>query len=479
VRYFEDGALKPLPLRLFPISEVETAYRHMAQAKHIGKIVLSLEDQEVMIAPSLDAPLTFRSDGTYLITGGLGGLGLTLARWMVEHGARHLMLMGRSGASAAAQETLDAMDVAGAQITVARADVTDAEQVADVLANIDQSMPPLRGVFHTAAVLDDGILLQLNRERFKTVMAPKVRGAWNLHSLTLDKPLDFFVLYSSGASLLGSPGQASYVAANAFLDALAYYRRSQGLPALTINWGAWAEVGLAARADRSKHLTYQGIIPFTPEQGMALMGRLLQQDAPQVMANQVDWSRLVDALPAGRRSGFFVRFAAEHGPSGQAAQEDSGIREALWAVEPGPRRRALLEAHLQEQVAHVLRLPAARIGLTRPLDAYGLDSLMAVELKNRMESSLGVMLSSTVVWNYPTISALATHVAQKAQIPLEAAMEATLASGGTMSVVPAAEDELTKLLDDLEQLSDEEVRRLLAEPESKSSSLRINPQAKS
>ena len=188
-----------------------------------------------------------RSDGTYLITGGLGGLGLLVAQWMVQQGARHLVLLGRGDATSLTREAISALEEAGARVVVARADVAQEEHVAGALVKIHDSIPPLRGIIHAAGVLDDGLLLNQNQERLAAVMAPKVQGAWNLHKLTLSAPLDFFVLFSSLASVLGSPGQGSYAAANSFLDALAHQRRALGLPSLTINWGPWDAVGMVAQ----------------------------------------------------------------------------------------------------------------------------------------------------------------------------------------------------------------------------------------
>jgi NAD(P)-dependent dehydrogenase (short-subunit alcohol dehydrogenase family) len=200
------------------------------------------------------------------------------------------VLVGRSGPSDAIREVLQELEEAGARVVVAAADVAREDQIARVIDEVRREGPPLRGVVHAAGVLDDGILTQQTRERFERVMTPKVDGAWNLHGLTQDDELDFFMLFSSGASVLGSPGQANYVAANEFLDALAHYRRAAGLPATSINWGAWAEVGLAAREDRARHLSNQGLVAFTPEQGARLLGWILEHNPVQVMAAAVDWS---------------------------------------------------------------------------------------------------------------------------------------------------------------------------------------------
>jgi NAD(P)-dependent dehydrogenase (short-subunit alcohol dehydrogenase family)/acyl carrier protein len=456
VSYFTNFAFKPLPLKVFPIAEVVEAFRYMAQAKHIGKVVVSLETDEVLVAPARE-PATFAAAGTYLISGGAGGLGLAVAQWLVERGAGHLVLMGRSGASAAAQVAIDAMAEAGAEVRVVQADVAQAEQVAQVLDEIRESMPPLRGVIHAAGVLDDGILLQLNSERFRKVMAPKIDGAWNLHKLTLDDPLDLFVLFSSGASVLGSPGQGNYVAANAFLDALAHQRRALGLPAATINWGAWAEVGLATRADRVQHLTQQGIVPFTPEQGVALMGRILATDQVQMMAVSMDWKKLLDLYAPPFLSYLAEEVAAEAGPSER--KEAGLIRAELLAVAPRERQQ-VAELFLREQIARVLRSSPEKIDLHQPLTSLGIDSLMAVELKNRVESEMGIALPVTALLQGPTLAQLATVLLE--QLTKET-LEAAEPMPGPANLSLTGEESEAAVLAKLDELSDEEVDELLQE----------------
>jgi NAD(P)-dependent dehydrogenase (short-subunit alcohol dehydrogenase family)/acyl carrier protein len=437
----EAGDLRPLPLQVFPISEAASAFRYMAQAKHIGKIVISMEEEEVWVVPA-EKPVTFDATGTYLITGGLGGLGLEVAQWLVQHGARHLVLMGRSGvASTTAAEAVDSMRQAGVEVLIGQADVSQEAQVAAILSEVQHFMPPLKGIIHAAAVLDDGILLQMNQERFRSVMLPKMHGAWNLHHLTLEAPLELFVLFSSAASVLGSPGQGNYVAANAFLDALAHHRRALGLPALTINWGAWGEVGLAARPDRADHLMQQGIIPFSPKQGLQLMGQMLQRDWAQVTGLAIDWSKLlrVYSLP------LLAELAAEV-PTEMRGGEESAFRETLMAAAP-EQRQALIESYLQEQVSKVLGIPPSRLDVYRPLNTLGLDSLMAVELKNRAEAALGVTIPVTSLLQGPSIAELATTLLNQLLV--------------TSSAVEAGE--VDQILEQLEHLSDEEVETLLSE----------------
>jgi myxalamid-type polyketide synthase MxaE and MxaD len=375
------------------------------------KAMAPLADGET--PPSSDPARTVRSDGTYLITGGLGGLGLQAAQWLVGQGARHLVLMGRRGASEAENEALDAMRAAGAQVAVAQADVAEEEQVARVLDEIDHSMPSLRGVIHAAGILDDGILLQLDRERFDSVMAPKVKGAWNLHSLSLGDALDFFVLFSSAASLLGSPGQGNYSAANAFLDALAHYRRARGLPALSINWGPWAEVGLAARHHMDEQLALRGIESIRPEQGVEALGRLLCQEAAQmgvIPLNPWQWSQLYPEVAEWPLLSHLVREEADIRLPVDRSRRAGGLTyDALFAAEPEERRR-LLEPYLQEQVAAVLGISASKLNMQQPLGDLGLNSLMAVELQNQIKADLRVFVSMADLSENPSIAQIATQI---------------------------------------------------------------------
>jgi acyl transferase domain-containing protein/acyl carrier protein len=468
MQYFEHNTLHAPPFQIFPISEVASAFRCMAQARHIGKIVVSLQAQEVLIAPAREEPTAFRSDGTYLITGGLGGLGLTVAQWMVRQGARHLVLVGRSGASVAAQAVLDAMQEAGAEVVVATADVAREEQVARLLSSIGQSMPPLRGVIHAAGILDDGILLHLNRERLQAVMAPKMSGAWNLHALTLNEPIDFFVLFSSVVSCLGSPGQGNYAAANAFLDALAQYRRSQGRPALSINWGPWSGVGLAAaQSNRGERLMGRGLESITPEQGIDVLGQLLRQDVAQVAVMPFHLQQWCRFYPTAAASPLFATLAQEWGgkatPSSRPPHKEGGIRQELLRVAPGRMRRSLLESYLQAQVAQVLQLAPSRIDVYKPLRTMGLDSLMSLELRNRLEVGLGLTLSATLTWNYPTIAVLASHLAGMMGIPLEDTAEPKAKESVQTASWQEKAEEIDRALRDIEQLSEDNARRLLAE----------------
>jgi Dehydrogenases with different specificities (related to short-chain alcohol dehydrogenases) len=239
---FGNGLLQPPPIKVFPIEEVIDAFRYMQQAKHIGKIVVT---QTQLADGETQKPLSFRSEASYLITGGMGGLGLLVANWMVSKGAKHLVLLGRRSPDDAAIKKITELEMAGASVVVEKADVSDGESMRGVWQRIEESNRPLGGVIHSAGMLSDGVLQNQSWSSFERVMAPKVQGAWHLHQLSLNQSLDFFVLFSSAASLLGSSGQGNHSSANAFLDGLAHYRRTMGLPGLSIHWGAVSQVGEA------------------------------------------------------------------------------------------------------------------------------------------------------------------------------------------------------------------------------------------
>ncbi|PSF37367.1 beta-ketoacyl synthase [Aphanothece hegewaldii CCALA 016] len=384
VQQFQEKTLKPLPYKTYPISESSTAFRRMSLGQHIGKIVITPHHE-------------FKYRDTYLITGGLGGLGLLVARWLIEKGVRHLVLVSRRDANS---EQLAELEQKGAKIIVRQADVSQPEQLIQVLAEIKDSLPPLRGVIHAAGILDDGVLEHMNWSRFETVMTPKVQGAWNLHTLTLNLPLDCFVLFSSAASLLGSPGQGNHVAANRFLDSLAHYRQSIALPAMSINWGAWSEIGAAA----SKQVSFQGIGAISPEQGLNILEQLMSEAVAQVGVIPINWTKYPLKTP------FYADFSEIN--QLQPKQQSDILQQIIG--KRGNERQAFLITYLQTEVAKVLGLPSAK--LPHPQQGFfdlGLDSLMSVELRNRLEANLGLTIPATAIFEYPTIKALSQYIIDK------------------------------------------------------------------
>ena len=453
---FEQGHLQPLPVQIFPISEAEKAFRLMAQGHHIGKLVMRLDDPNARIAVPAEETGLLRADGNYLITGGLGGLGLSVAQWMVEQGARHVALIGRRGPTDAQRRVIEALESVGAEVQVLQVDISDPKQLEGAMRTIEERAP-LRGVIHAAAVLEDGLLMQQDLERLQKVMAPKVEGALNLHRLTRDKMLDFFVLYSSGASLLGSPGQGNYAAANTFLDALAHHRRAQDLPALSINWGPFTEVGLAAaQENRGVRLSNRGIRSFTPEEGVAILSRLLRSDVVQIAPVMIDMHQWVVFYPQASSSPRLSHIVAESTRTRRSKSGSIDLGGRLRATAPG-ERKAVLEEFIQGQVAEVLRMDASRIERQTPFKSFGIDSLMGLELRNRLEGALDLTLSATLIWTYPNVASLAEYLGKKLHIFSD---EDAVSPSAQAPAVP--EEDERQVTASLEGLSEEEKTALLA-----------------
>jgi NADPH:quinone reductase-like Zn-dependent oxidoreductase/SAM-dependent methyltransferase/acyl carrier protein len=457
---FRERIFHPLPYRAFPIGDAVNAFRHMAQAKHIGKIILTMQNQEVAVEPHMKESLSFSPEATYLITGGLGGFGLTVARWMVDHGARNLVLLGRSGSSSdEARGATTAMRDQGANIVVVSADVTRHDDIARVLEDIRQHMPPLRGVVHAAMVLDDGILLQMTAERFRKVMAPKVLGAWNLHTLTQPDNLDFFVMFSSVTTMAGNPGQGNYVAANSFLDALAHHRRKQNLPALTVNWGHISDVGYVAKHRTvAEHLDTVGLKGFTSKQALTVLGQLLLKGLTHVGVMDIDW-RQWGKYASAQQTPRFSRLIDIASLNHHRDSDGIRIRDRVLSA-PSEERLQLIEAYLTEQVARVLGTSSAKLEGQRRLNEMGLDSLMMVELKNRLEKELGISIPTVELMRGPSIKKLA-HV-----LDVQLNGTAAPAAGRENKVKTDTTQEISsenaeELLQKVDYLSDREVDSLL------------------
>ena len=438
--------------------EEEIAFRHgnkfvsrlMRTAPSDTPQPFKVEDEAALS----EAPFPIRSEATYLITGGLGGLGLSVAGWLVEQGARHLALMSRHDAGPEAQQIIDSLQEAGAQVTIARADVAQREQVAAALEEVERLSPPLAGVIHAAGVLDDGLLLTLDWARFENVTRPKIEGAWNLHTLVQNKFLDFFVMFSSAGSMLGSAGQGNHVAGNAFLDALAHYRRARGMKALSINWSQWSEIGKVAQSKRGGRLSAQGIQSLTPEQGLRALSLLLRHDATQAGVMKFDWQRWARFYPQAANASLLREVAGDQRPRQAAEEGQDGIRAVLQAEESAWRRRALLEEFLQKEAAWVLRLPPQDIAPGVHFSDLGLDSLRSLELRSRLEHALALKLPATLVWQFPTIETLAPHIAGKIGIRL-------VKDENGEPVADESDRRQQSLLAELARLSEEEAEALL------------------
>jgi acyl carrier protein/short-subunit dehydrogenase len=363
-----------------------------------------------------EAAVAIRQDASYLVTGGLGGLGLSVAHWLAA---------------------------AGPRVTVVCADVADRARLATLLHELATSGLPLRGVVHAAGLIDDGLLLQQTPARLRTVMAAKVHGALNLHELTRERELDFFVMYSSAAGMLGTAGQGNYAAVNTFLDALAHHRRAQALPALSVAWGPFSGVGGAAAHDlRGARLGARGLASLTAEQGLAALAQLLASRQTQVGVMQLDlrqWAGFNQAAAASRR---LSRLWREQSP--EAASQKHGLRDRLATADPATRP-ALLAAGLRRQAAQVLRISEATVDVDMPLMSLGMDSLMGLELRNGIEALLGIKVPSTLLWTYPTVAGLSAHLLAELHLgPPAAPLPPAVAPAGP--VEDLSEDELAQLI---------------------------------
>ncbi|HRC85951.1 MAG TPA: SDR family NAD(P)-dependent oxidoreductase, partial [Thermoanaerobaculia bacterium] len=450
----DAGELEPLPIEIFPVDQAEGAFHHMAQARHLGKVVLSLaEADRTPLLPRAGESL--HRSACYLLTGGLGGIGLALAEHMVrQEGARHLVLVGRSAASPVAAERLAALTALGARIDTAKVDVADRAAVAKLVERLRRAGAKVRGVVHAAGVLDDGVLGSLDAGRFRRVLLPKMAGAFHLASALEGEPLDFFLLCSSVTSMLGSAGQGNYAAANAGLDALAERLRRAGLPALSVAWGPWQGVGMTQTGDAEAQLARRGLAPIPLEAALAAFRSVLYRPEAQLGVGEWNLERFAEVHQLGAAASLFRGASKPRTPSTQS-------RSPFAELAAGDPRllREKVAGYLRGLVGEVLRLEAGRVDAETPLRSQGLDSLMTVELRNRLEEGLGMRLSSSLIWNYPTVTALADHlgavIEERWGAPSATAepAEAALASQAEEALLSLSDDDAeAMLIQELESL---------------------------
>ena len=397
------GELKPLVHSRWPLAEAGGALAYMRAARHIGKIVLTTQ-------PLVRGRL--REDRTYLVTGGLGGIGCAVADWLADQGAGVIVLNGRRDPDPEAVEAIEALRAQGVRVEVELADVTDTAALDAMMARMDAQLPPLAGVIHSVGVLSDRALSNQTWESFEQVLSPKILGAWQLHRATVDRDLDLFILFSSRVGVMGNPGQANHAAANAFLDQLAGHRRALGLAGQAMAWGAWSEIGEAA--EQRERIEWRraslGGRWFTPQQGIRALDRLVRKDATTAVIMSMDWSVFEEAVedhPLFLEE--LLSTATKDDTSETAPQED-----LLAQLQRGPTAgpKDLLVPFVQQAVQAVLRLPSPPSPTVGFFD-LGMDSLMSVELRNRLNRALSgaYVVSNTAVFDYPNVNSLADHLA--------------------------------------------------------------------
>ncbi|WP_421844330.1 type I polyketide synthase [Mycobacterium sp.] len=396
-----NGEWTPVPAEVYPLTEARTAFRRMQQARHIGKIVVQMPK-----------PLQPQGDRNYLITGGLGALGLHTAAYLAQLGASDIVLTGRRAPDADTQQAIDALtERFHCRIHVFCADVGDESDVAALLGKIRAELPPLAGVAHLAGVLDDALLPEQSLDRFRTTLRPKAYGAHHLHRLTKNDNLDFFIVYSSASAVLGSPAQANYAGANALLDGLVAHRRAHGLPATAVNFGPWGHGGMASSAAAVANLSAQGMMPLEPSAALAALGEAVRHGTAQATVLKANWQRTAKML-GGIRPPMLDQVL----PSGDGTVTgDSELLRQLLEL-PVAARGGFVTEFLQREVQGFLRLAQPPAATSRFLD-LGTDSLMAVELRNRLFGQFGGKfdISPTAVFDYPTLGELAKHLV--AQLP--------------------------------------------------------------
>ncbi|MFD4836747.1 SDR family NAD(P)-dependent oxidoreductase [Achromobacter sp. NPDC058515] len=409
---FRDGALHPLPQRCFEARDVVDAFRYMQQSRQIGKIVVTYRNGlPEDAAPPARQTLALAADGSYLVSGGLSGFGLRTAQWLAGKGARHLVLAGRSGlASDEASAAVEALRARGVQVMAEACDVADAQAVEALLARARAAFPPLRGVVHAAAVIEDGLAAGASADRIARVLAPKMQGAAVLHELTRDDPLDLFVLFSSATTLFGNPGQSAYVAANAWMESLARQRQSLGLPVACARWGAIGDTGYLARNEAIKQaLSHRmGGAALSAASALDALEDMLVSGASGLGVLELDWHALARHLP-GAAAPRYADIARQAGESADDAGDPDDLLAQLDELDDAELGARVIEM-LKQEVSEILRVPRDKIDPSRSLYDIGLDSLMGVELVVALEGRFGIRLPVMALSESPTLDKLSARL---------------------------------------------------------------------
>lgn len=453
MKRLESGELSALPTTTFEAGDTSNAFRYVQQAKHIGKVAIQFSERPSRVIAGPRQPFSLQSDRTYWVAGGLGGFGLRVGGWLVERGVRHLVLGGRSGTvNEATQKLIDQWSSQGVSVKIIAVDLASIESVRNAVVRIDKECPPLAGVLHSAMVLEDRLLVDLDRDTLERVLAPKVLGGWNLHQATVEHDLDHFILFSSLSSVFGHAGQANYSAANAFLDSLAHYRRALGLPGIAMNWGHVGEVGyLAEREELSQRLERQGVLSFTAEEAVSCLEHALQTDAIQPTVLRMDWATWRGLGITGEVSPRFAHLLKVR--SAESSGQIASVAD-IRAANPEDRKSLVAEI-VAGKVSALLGIEREKMDWDRPLLSMGLDSLMAVEMRNWVESYLEIDLPISELMRSEGLDQVCESITARLPLSENASVSQHKQCEGN--------DESVRLLEQLPTMSDEQVDQLLSQ----------------
>jgi len=407
--YFERGIFKPLPTRVFPASEITSAFKLMSLSQHIGKISVRFRDEEVTVPDITEKKSVIQGDGSYLITGGMSGFGLEIAEWLVEKGAKNLVLIGRSGIpDELTRGRITQLKERADTILIRAVDVTNFPDMKRLFSEIETDLPPLKGILHCAMVLDDCLIEDCSDEQFKKVFVPKAEGAWHLHQLSEKLPLEFFVLMSSVSSLIGNAGQVNYVAGNSFLDRLAHYRQSRGLQATTINLGALKETGVIARnVKHSEHLEQMGVYGLRTTEALSALELVIQKLPTQVGILNINWQKLSESTPGLEKSKRFASLIAKNREKGSSL-----LVEKLSGI-PVDEQEDIIISNLKLMINKVAGIKEDTLDIHQSLLDLGIDSLMSVELQSKIHQEYGVRLSIMELVKGPPLFQIVQKILQQ------------------------------------------------------------------
>jgi acyl transferase domain-containing protein/NADPH:quinone reductase-like Zn-dependent oxidoreductase/acyl carrier protein len=413
---FDEGSLRPMPYRSFPATRIQDAFRYMQQSRQVGKVIVSFMNgnavpiEEIQTLKKEEAELHCDSNASYLVTGGLSGFGLKTACWLVEKGARSLVLISRSASIGnESQLIIDDLTNKGVEVYTRACDVTDKTALRLLILEIHRdNISPLKGIVHAAMVLEDGLIRNMTQSQILNVMSPKITGAWNLHEATLETDLDFFVLYSSATTFVGNPGQANYVAANSFLESLATYRKSKGLPAHYAAWGAIADVGYLARNEETKEQLQSrlGGEALNSNQALMMLEKIMLSDKAGAAIIDLDWGVIQRVMPAASSAKYEELKRQVKSSDGDQYEDIQTLIANMGHAEV----QALVTDLLLDEVEQILRLPRDKMDIEQSIFDLGMDSLMGMELVLAIEERFGVKLPVMALTEGANIQRIAERI---------------------------------------------------------------------